>query len=210
MQFVDRLRNALNIQWFPNPCRLCGEEAGPATAFCGECLAGFPEPPPVLALASGTVHAAFLYEAPVDGLIQNFKFREDLGAGRHLARLALPVLAAGTPQALLPIPLHVSRLRQRGFNQSLELARCWSRGTGIPVFGRALVRARATAVQSGLKGAERAANVQGAFRAVGLLPAHVALVDDVYTTGATCAAAAEVLLAAGVRRVDVWCLARVP
>lgn len=210
MQFVDRIRNALNIQWFPSPCRLCGEEAGAAAAFCSVCLDGFPRPPPVLALATGTVHAAFLYTAPVDGLIQGFKFHEDLGAGRHLARMALPVLAAGTPQALLPIPLHRNRLRLRGFNQSLELAKYWSRCTGIPVFAQALVRARATAVQSGLKGAERAANVQGAFRAVGLLPAHVALVDDVYTTGATCAAATEVLLAAGVRRVDVWCLARVP
>jgi ComF family protein len=209
MKFVDRLRNALNIQWFPNACRLCGEEAGPAAAFCAACRAGFPDAPPVLVLASGTVHAAFLYETPVDGLIQGFKFHEDLGAGRHLARLALPVLAAGAPQALLPIPLHRSRLRQRGFNQSLELAACWSRRTGIPVFAQALVRARATAVQSGLKGAERAANVQGAFRAVGLLPAHVALVDDVYTTGATCAARST-SVAAGVRRVDVWCLARVP
>ena len=72
-----------------------------------------------------------------------------------------------------------------------------------------MVRVRATAMQSVLKGAERAANVQGAFRAAGTLPAHVALVDDVYTTGATCAAAAEALLAAGVRRIDVWCLARV-
>ena len=210
MKFVDRLRNALNIQWFPNPCRLCGEEAGPPSAFCSACLAGFPEPPPVLVLATGTVRAGFLYAAPVDGLIQDFKFHEDLGAGRHLARLALPALAAGAPQALLPLPLHASRLRQRGFDQSLELAKFWGRRTGIPVSAQALVRARATAVQSGLKGAERATNVQGAFRAVSLLPAHVALVDDVYTTGATCAAATEALLMAGVRRVDVWCLARVP
>ena len=209
MQFVDHLRKALSIPWFPSPCRLCGEQTGPAAAFCGGCLAGFPGPPPVLTLANGTVHAAFIYDAPIDGLIGDFKFREDLGAGRHLAHLALPTSAVGTPQALLPVPLHRSRLRQRGFNQSLELAKYWSRRRGIPVVAQALARVRATAMQSALTGAERAANVQGAFRAAGLLPPHVALVDDVYTTGATCAAAAEALLAAGVRRVDVWCLARV-
>ena len=210
MHFVDRIHKALNIQWFPSPCRVCGEEAGADAAFCAACRSGFPDTPPVLALAHGTVHAGFIYGTPVDGLIQDFKFHDDLAAGRHLARLALPALTDGRPQALLPIPLHRSRLRQRGFNQSLELARYWGGQAGIPVFAQALVRIRDTNVQSGLKGAERAANVQGAFRAVGLLPAHVALVDDVFTTGATCAAAAEVLLAAGVRRVDVWCLARVP
>ena len=101
------------------------------------------------------------------------------------------------------------RLRQRGFNQSLELAKFWGKQAGIPVLSHALIRHRATQVQSELKAAERLSNVSGAFIANGNLPAHIALVDDVYTTGATCMAAAEALLAHGVQRVDVWCLARV-
>jgi ComF family protein len=113
------------------------------------------------------------------------------------------------PMALVPVPLHIRRLRQRGFNQSLELARYWGRRRSLPVLPAALIRHRETAMQSALASAERESNVRGAFRALTPLPRHVALVDDVFTTGATCRAAREALLTAGVQQVDVWCLARV-
>lgn len=156
------------------------------------------------------IYASFAYQSYIDELIQGFKFHQQLGNGRLLARLSMPVITQiERPLALLPIPLHTQRLRQRGFNQSLELAKYWGKQTGIPVLGHALVRHRATLVQSSLKATERLSNVSGAFLASGVLPAHVALVDDVYTTGATCQVATEALLALGVQRVDVWCLARV-
>jgi ComF family protein len=158
----------------------------------------------------GKIYAGFEYQSPIDELIQGFKFQEQLGCGRMLAKLSMPAFNnIERPMALIPIPLHTQRLRQRGFNQSLEIAKFWGKHMGIPVLQQALLRQRATQVQSSLKAAERLQNVSGAFRVADILPEHVAMVDDVYTTGATCMAAAEALLLQGVKRVDVWCLARV-
>lgn len=163
-----------------------------------------------LGMPTGSVLAGFVYASPVDKLVQRFKFDEDLCAGRLLAHLALPAFNGSAPQALIPVPLHINRLRQRGFNQALELARWWGRGRDVPVLAGSLVRCRATRIQSSLSAAERRVNLSGAFLASGPLPAHVALVDDVVTTGSTVAEAALALAEAGTARVDVWCLARVP
>lgn len=120
-------------------------------------------------------------------------------------------LPPSIPDLLIPVPLHPSRLRKRGYNQALELARPLGRRLGIPVRHDVLRRTRCTGAQTELDAAARVGNVRGAF-ALASLPAqrHVALVDDVMTTGATLAEAALVLLAAGMDRVDVWALARTP
>ena len=161
-------------------------------------------------MPTGSVQAGFVYAEPVAGLVQRFKFHEDLAAGRLLAGQSLPALTGPTPQLLLPVPLHRSRLRQRGYNQALELARYWGRCRGVPVAASLLVRCRATRSQSSLPAGERRTNLAGAFRASCPVPAHVALIDDVVTTGSTVGEAARALLASGATRVDVWCLARVP
>ncbi|WP_448103260.1 ComF family protein [Luteibacter jiangsuensis] len=154
----------------------------------------------------------FVYAWPLDVLESRFKFSGSLAAGRVLATCWLssgipPVI----PELLVPVPLHTSRLRQRGYNQALELARPLARHLGLPVAHDVLGRARATGAQTELDAAARATNVRAAF-AVKRVPAqkHVAIVDDVMTTGATLAECARVLLAAGVERVDVWALARTP
>lgn len=210
MNLVDRIRKHLNYGIFPPLCRLCGNPGLPEWDLCLLCHRALPGRPSPKLFGEGLVWAGFEYGDPVDGMIRHFKFQAQLGAGRLLARLCEPAFAESRPMALVPVPLHVRRLRQRGFNQSLEIARYWGRRRGLPVLPAALVRHRETAVQSALTSAEREPNVQGAFRAMMPLPAHVALVDDVFTTGATCRAAREALHAAGVQRVDVWCLARVP
>ncbi|HUP20719.1 MAG TPA: ComF family protein [Gemmatimonadota bacterium] len=128
---------------------------------------------------------------------------------RHLADLCAEpmagVLAAAAargaaPAALVPVPLHPARRRARGFNQALLLAEALGHRTALPV-ADVLVRVRPTAPQPGLGRAARAANLAGAFRAQGAVPPRVALVDDVATSGATLAAAAAVLLAAGAETV---------
>ena len=209
MNHVDRIVKALSYQFFPAQCVRCQNPGLPNLDICVDCKAGLPAAPKPKSAPHGRVYAGFASAEPVDAMIQGFKFNDQLHLGRLLARLALPVFADETPSALIPIPLHRKRLRQRGFNQAAELAKFRSRQYSIPVLPNALQRIRATAVQSTLPGNERLANVAGAFAAKGILPAHVALVDDVYTTGATCQAAAEALLQYGVKRVDVWCLARV-
>jgi len=116
------------------------------------------------------------------------------------------------PQALIPVPLHADRLRERGYNQALELARPLARRFAIPLRDDVLARTRTTPAQSNLDAIERRKNLRGAFSVVegATLPAHVAVVDDVMTTGATLHECTRTLLRAGVARVDVWALARAP
>ena len=172
---------------------------------CGSCRR---DPPPLT-----RVVAPFLYAAPLDRWLPRFKFHHDLAAGRLLSQLMLEACAAAPrPDALVPVPLHRARLRHRGYDQALELAKPLARALALPLRCDLLGRTRATSAQSTLHATERRANLAGAFAAgggdAGPLPAHVALVDDVMTTGATLHAAAQALLAAGVARVDAWTCAR--
>lgn len=177
----------------------------PVELVCGRCL----RRPPLQTHA----RAAFVYGFPLDRLLPRAKFHGDLASTRLLATLMASALAeAERPQALVSVPLHAGRLRERGYDQALELARPLARRLGLPLRDDLLRRARATAAQSRLDARQRRRNLRGAFavRANCELPAHVALVDDVMTTGATAHAAASALLRAGVARVDVWVCARVP
>ena len=118
------------------------------------------------------------------------------------------------PDALLvPVPLHVERLRSRGYNQALLLARTLGRSRGLEVAARTLVRVRDTHMQPGLSAAARRRNLRGAFavrESATIAGRHVVLVDDVLTTGATADACAFTLRAAGAARVDVFTAGRAP
>src|SRR5439155_20729340 len=114
---------------------------------------------------------------------------------------------------LVPVPLHPARLRARGFNQALLLARALGRRLDLPVAPRVLVRRRATRAQPGLDAVERRRNLREAFRvrAPGTVAGRrVELVDDVLSTGAPADACARALLAAGAVRVDVYTVGRAP
>jgi ComF family protein len=195
----------LTLPWLVDACSRCALPlpAGMGTQLlCGACQQG---PSPLQ-----QVRATFRYAAPVDGLLRRFKFHQDLAAGRLLSQLMLAHWQREScPQALVPLPLHRGRLRRRGYDQALELAKPLARALQLPLC-TGLRRARATAAQSELDAAARKRNVRAAFSATGPLPVHVALVDDVMTTGATLQAAATALRRAGVERVDAWVCARVP
>jgi len=191
------------LPWSHDACRQCGLPLSGPASRCGQCVFA---PPPVT-LTQAALHYAF----PVDRLLPRFKFHGDLAAGALLATLMQWALdPAEFPQLLIPVPLHPTRLRQRGYDQALELATALSRECGLPLCRDRLVRLRATDAQSELGASARQGNVRGAFglRAGVPLPAHVALVDDVMTTGATVGECARTLLAGGVQRVDVWAVAR--
>jgi ComF family protein len=151
-------------------------------------------------------------------LITRFKFHEALDLTQALADL-LEAAQRGThvppPELLLPVPLSAERLQERGYNQAWELTRRMAHGLSIRADAQLLLRIRHSSHQLALLPEERAANVRGAFaveplRRDELRGRHVAVIDDVMTTGATFAEIARVLKQAGAARVDAWALARTP
>jgi ComF family protein len=198
-----------DLPWLTDACRRC---AAPCSSggLCGRCLT---EPPPFDA-----VRAVLRYEGTARVLIRAVKYHADLAAAHTLGwilaeHLALTSGEEDQPEAIVPVPLHRERLRERGFNQALELARPAAVRLGLPLLPRACRRVRATPPQAEQRSAAaRRASPRGAFAAGQQVTGFgcVALVDDVLTTGATVAAATRALRVAGAGRVEVWVLARVP
>jgi len=222
---------------YPPHCTLCGDSGQAGLELCPACLADLPHnrlccSVCALPLSGSDTHtlvcgecqrkppafdqclAPFRYEGRIRELIARFKFRGDLATGRLLSTLLGNFLAEadfGDVEALIPVPLHPSRLRERGYNQALELARPLSRRLGVTLLPRACRRARATPPQSRLDQRERRRNLRGAFETDGPINVrHLAVLDDVMTTGATVGELTKVLKRAGAQRVDVWALARRP
>lgn len=207
--------NAIDAWALPPRCLACNAPSCSETRLCRPCAALLRPSPsaplPALRAVDAQVVAAFAYDAESAALLTRYKFHADLAAGRALAALCLPTLRnAARPQALVPVPLHRRRLRERGHDQALGLARDWGRALALPVLVDALRRERDTRPQTELDAAERRRNLDGAFRMAKACPPHVALVDDVLTTGSTAAAAVQALRAGGATRVDVWAVARAP
>jgi ComF family protein len=188
-------------------CALCLGRAG-AGLVCAACAESLPHDE----LESPGVSAAFAYRFPVDRLVQRFKFSGDLAIGRWLASaLAEHVRGEPVPDLLVAPPLTAARLRERGFNQSVEIARVVGRALGIPHARHGVRKVRETTPQQGLGRGARQANLRGAFECdLALDGMRVAIVDDVLTTGATAAHLAGALRVAGAREVAVWAVARAP
>jgi ComF family protein len=211
-----RLSRLLAATLFPPRCCLCGfPGASLDLDLCCFCRVDLP-----WAEATGAHLVALRYEHPVDEMIRRLKYHGAIAHARVLGvLLAQCALQRGAvlPKLLVPVPLHPARLRERGFNQAAALARYAGRMLDIPYARYAVRRTRNTPSQTSLDMGERRRNVHGAFALGGarhlrrLLDAgHVAIVDDVMTTGSTVEELRGVLLAAGLSRVDVWAVARAP
>jgi len=185
-------------------CAIPLSQSGPQADICGQCL----QKPH----SFDKTWAAFDYQPPVDHLIQSLKFNSKLYSARLLGELmAERVAVAGLemPQLLLPVPLHTSRLRQRGFNQALELARPLARTFDLPLKPGLCRRLHPTVAQTDLDAKARRRNLKGVFEVVAMSGvSHIVIVDDVMTTGSTAEVLAKALKRAGVARVDVWVCAR--
>lgn len=198
----DLVRNGRACVRCAEPLPATGEGLEPLRV-CGGCLW---HPPPYAA-----IHVPFCYAAPLDWLLWRFKFHGDLAAGRLLGQLLAGETAfrlAGC-DAIVPVPLHPRRLRERGYNQAAELARPLARALDARIRPNALARTGSTAAQMALPARERRRNVKGAF-APGRRPVtgRVVLIDDVVTTASTIGEAARALTAAAEVRVEVCALAR--
>ena len=180
-------------------CRVCALPI-PDGDVCGACLS---EPP-----AFDSARAAFSYSFPVDALIQALKYQGNLALAPILAATLLS--EADVPlDYLIPVPLSAVRLRERGFNQALEIAKIISRESGVSLLMDSCGRILDTPPQAGLPWKERAKNIRGAFICnTDLRGKKVALIDDVMTTGATLNELAKAVRKRGATEVNVWVVAR--
>jgi ComF family protein len=234
---VNNWINNIQNLFFPGFCLVCGRKATGGRDLCSRCAAGLAHnhtpcrccalPLPETSQPGSCcgecqnhqrpydkVTAPYLYEGEIRHLHRAFKFHRKLSAGRLLSDLLCDAIEARgetTVQLLIPVPLHPSRVRQRGFNQAMEIARIASGRFGIPVDQSCIRRTAATAPQSGLTKRERIENIRGAFAMKRPVRAEqVAIIDDVMTTGMTIEQVARVLRLHGVRRIDAWVVARRP
>ncbi|WP_337998548.1 ComF family protein [Methylomonas methanica] len=156
-------------------------------------------------------HAPFLYSDALRFLITQLKFNRQFKHARLLGTLLAWHLAENVelPECIVPVPLHRNRYRERGFNQSIEIARHLSAQLSLPLELNYCVRTRDTAHQTGLPAKQRNKNMRHAFTiSQALTYRHIAIVDDVMTTGATVASLASALKKQGANRVDIWVCAR--
>ncbi len=175
------------------------------TSLCGGCLARTPQ--------QDSSDVPWRYQFPINIMITHYKYNGQRAFGRALAKAWTETTGKkgdSLPQALVPCPIAPERLRERGFNQSAELAHWLGRELKVPVRETLIRRRRGTRVQTGLNRRQRLKNLHGAFEVRAPAPSHIALVDDVVTTGATTEAMAQVLRQHGARRIEVWALARTP
>ena len=174
----------------------------PRGEICGRCLATPPH--------FDQTRVAFRYDFPIDRLIQSFKYGHRLALSHYFgAQLAVQ---AGDTEAdlIIPLPLHAERLRTRGFNQAMELARPVAKALGIPIDTQTCQRSRATQTQADLPWKERAKNVRHAFHCTADLTGRkILLIDDVMTTGASLDECARTLRLHGASRIELLVVARV-
>ena len=199
------------MPWLGEHCQTCALPLPEAGLTCDGCLL---EPP-----AYEQVAVPWRYDFPVDSLITRFKHNAKWPFGHLLADVLSQYLQhrfdedLPRPDALLPVPLAAKRLRQRGFNQAAMLARWLSRQLDLPCEENVVHRIQDTSAQQDLDAKARKRNLRNAFALTTdahVKGRHLALVDDVLTTGATTQALARLLMNAGAARVDVYCLARTP
>ena len=191
----------VELPWIDAACLLCARPLSTAER-CDTCIA---DPPPW-----SRAVAPLAWRFPVDALVSRFKYDGALHLGALLGRLlATRCMVAPHPDAILPVPLHSSRLAERGFNQAQELARPVASALGLPLLTRASARVLPAPAQAGLAARQRYRNLAGAFRVDGCVSGRrIAILDDVLTTGSTARALAQAVLRAGAAAVQVWAVAR--
>lgn len=198
-------------------CHACASDLPQTGAACHRCAIPLPDhglccpkcqrrpPPQDLSIAR------YRYDFPLSELIQQMKYSGQPSLCQALGAHLLPALEYRDhplPDALLPMPLHWRRAVVRGYNQALELARPLAAALNRPLLTKLCRRTRATRPQTGLVGRARRDNVHNAFTLLDTPPAHVAIIDDVMTSGHTVAALSRCLRDGGAKQVEVWVLAR--
>lgn len=197
------------LPWSHSVCKQCGLHISTTshTEICGQCQQQAPQFDRVLALCD--------YADPIDRLIAAAKFHQKLVYTRVLGELLAKQVsqfwyqAQALPSMIIPVPLHDTRLKERGYNQSLEITKIVSKKLRLPFSFDICRRNKPTLPQSGLMHDEREKNMKNAFTLKNtMIPPHVAIIDDIVTTGHTVGELSKQLREAGVKQIDIWCCAR--
>lgn len=198
-----------DLPWLKQACSVCAQSipsASQTEQICGVCLKKSPPFTKTIAL--------FSYQFPIAEIIAGVKFQRKLVYARLLGKLLAKKLikeyhGKSWPQCIIPMPLYQTRLRERGFNQAVEIARPIVKEFGLTMDVRRCYRNRATRAQAELPASERHANVKDAFAIKKKIDdSHVAILDDVVTTGNTVIELSRTLKKSGVEKIDVWCIAK--
>ena len=171
--------------------------------LCGHCINQSP--------AFDETYAPFIHQGIIRHLIATLKFNRQYKNARLLGSLLVNHLkkTAEPPELIIPVPLHKLRYQERSFNQTIEIAKTVSRQLNIPIDTKSCIRYRNTPHQIDLPAKQRHKNIKNAFKIIKPIKAqHIAILDDVMTTGSTVNELARVLKKAGVARVDIWVCAR--
>ncbi len=168
-----------HLPYSQHGCQRCATPLPEHQNLCGQCLKS---PPAIDALVT-----RFDYQYPINHWLTQFKFNKAIALANWLGdELTKAVcLQQNSVDAVIAIPLHDSRIRQRGYNQSRLIALRVAHNLSLPLIADAIIRHKPTDAQSGLSLKERQKNIKQAFSVVKELPAHIALIDDVFTTGST-------------------------
>nr|WP_292805758.1 phosphoribosyltransferase family protein [Methylotenera sp.] len=174
--------------------------------ICGNCLSTSP--------SFDSTSTLFSYDYPVDGLLQHYKYNANLNLANTFATLFLEkhhqhISTRNKVDCIIPMPMHQHRLKERGFNQALEIAKLISKSLITKLDYASCLRIKHTPPQASLNLQERIKNIKGAFQCTqNLHNLNVAIVDDVMTTGASLNELAKTLKQAGAAHVECWVMAR--
>ncbi len=223
-----KFKHMLKFSLFPQACLLCSASDGGDSGICTDCLNELPHHAlccPQCGLLSfegqlcgacitsppdfDATKAAFTYQYPISQVLQQYKYNQQLFLAETFAELMLNNLEANNIDLIIPMPLHPSRLQERGFNQSLEIARIIGKRLNVPITSQAVARIKQSPPQASLPLKERVKNMKGAFACYeDLSGLRIALIDDVMTTGASLNALAKAVKAKGAAHVECWLIAR--
>lgn len=198
----------ITLPWHQLPqCVQCGLHLQTADSICGNCMHSPPD--------FDVTHTLFTYDYPMDRMLQHYKYHNSLHLAHTFAhllydtKLKLMSHHIKTIDLIIPMPMHATRLKERGFNQALEIARLLSNQLNIKLDYKLCQRHKHTPPQASLPLKERMKNIRGAFQcSCNLNGLNIVIVDDVMTTGASLNELAKTLKQAGATRVECWVIAR--
>lgn len=227
----QKIWSVTQIMRLPSICSLCNQFHDSSMAVCTHCIEFMtPLGPSCQRCAHPLADAHYLlcgrcikkapyfdralinypFEEPLRSLLHQFKYHNGLYLGSFLCHLILKSVQdhQPMPQCLIPVPMHPQRVRLRGYNQAVILAKALAKKLQIPCDIKSCDKVIKTAAQASLDGEQRQKNLRHAFKSRPLPFEHVAIIDDLLTSGRTANELARTLKKSGVRRVDVWCCAR--